>query len=280
MEREGRRENVMLDKVKLPVGEEAIDPEHQKRIKEVWRRCCEALQTVVTDMKITQDELKFAGQYFNRLGESGMFPNLLAVGLAMASMRATQAGGGTPGSLEGPYHVANAPVRADGVLLEKTPGPDARYLDLSGVVRDAKSGKPLENVELDFWNADENGIYDQTGHHLRGRVFTDRDGRYYVHGIVPKDYSEHDHDPIGELFRVMSRHNRRAAHMHLKINKAGYEPLTTQLFMPDGAYLSDDYVEGAVVPELIVKFDKIDEAKRSISANFDFAIVAESAKPA
>jgi protocatechuate 3,4-dioxygenase beta subunit len=272
-----KKENNMLTKASS--GAEAVtgSPEQRERLVRVWESCCEALQKVVTDLKITQDELKFAGLYFNQVGQSGVFPSLLAVGLAMTSMRVTEGNGGTPGNLEGPYYIANAPVRHDGVLLEKEPGPETRYLELSGVVRDAKTGKPVDNVELDFWNADENGIYDHVGHHLRGRVFTSADGQYRVNDIVPKDYSEHDTDPIGELFQAMGRHNRRAAHIHLKVRKPGYQPLTTQLYMPDGDYLYNDYVEGAVLPELVIKFEENAADKRKVSAKFDILIVAELA---
>jgi len=261
----------MLTKADDIIAGPDLTAEQRDRLTLIWRRCCEALQGVVTDLKITQDELKFAGGFFNRVGQAEVFPSLLAVGLAMTSMRATEGNGGTPGNLEGPYHIADAPVRTDGNLLDKEPGPDARYLELSGVVRDT-TGQPVGNVELDFWNADEHGIYDHAGWHLRGRVFTDEAGRYRVRGIVPKDYSEHDTDPIGELFHAMERHNRRAAHIHLKVRKSGYVPLTTQLYMPDGAYLDSDYVEGAVIPDLVVKFDKPGADARTITARFDLKI--------
>jgi protocatechuate 3,4-dioxygenase beta subunit len=254
-----------------------LTAEQRERLIRIWRSCCGALQTVVTDLKITQDELKLAGQFFNRLGQSGMFPSLLAVGLSMTSMRVTEGFAGTPPNLEGPYHVPNAPIRKDGVLWEKPLSSDARYLELSGVVRDSGNGKPLANVELDFWQADDDGIYDNVGYHLRGRVLTDAEGRYTVRSIVPKDYSEHDHDPIGELFRAMDRHNRRAAHIHLKVRREGYLPLTTQLYMPDGAYLHSDYVEGAVLPELIVNFEDTGADQRKVVARFDLAITPTAA---
>ena len=257
--------------------ESSIGEQQRARIVTIWQECCKALQKVVEDQKITQDELKFAGQFFNRLGQSGMFPNLLAVGLSMTSMRVTEGKGGTPGNLEGPYYQANAPIRADGVLYERRAGPDARYIDLSGVVTDSATHKPLPGVELDFWQADETGTYDHKGFHLRGRVISDAQGRYRVKSIVPKDYSEHDNDPIGELFSVMGRHNRRAAHIHLKVRRTGYFPLTTQLYVPDGDYLNDDYVEGAVVPELIIDFQKDGNDDYKLRARFDVSISPEGA---
>src|SRR5690242_17549557 len=127
-----------------PTGEQpSLTDDQRERIVKIWRSCCGALQTVVTDLEITQDELKLAGRFFNRLGESGMFPSLLAVGLAMTSMRVTEGIEGTPPNLEGPYYMPNAPIRENGVLWEKPLGPNARRLELSGMVRDSKSGKPV-----------------------------------------------------------------------------------------------------------------------------------------
>jgi protocatechuate 3,4-dioxygenase beta subunit len=268
----------MKANVQRVFDEQPISEEQRARLIKVWQECCHALQTVVADLKISQDELKFAGQFFNRLGQSGMFPSLLAVGLSMTSLRVTEGNDGTPPNIEGPYYQKNAPIRDDGVLYEKRPGANARYLDLSGVVIDSETRQPLQGVELDLWQADENGTYDNIGNHLRGRVFSDAEGRYRVKSVVPKDYSEHDHDPIGELFSAMGRHNRRAAHIHLKVRRPGYIPLTTQLYMPDGNYLNDDYVEGAVIPELIVNFDKGETDEWKVSARFDLAITPEGAR--
>ena len=267
----------MAANVQCALNKESLSEHQRARVVKIWQECCTALQKVVEDQKITQSELKFAGEFFNRLGQSGMFPSLLAVGLSMTSLRVTEGNGGTPANLEGPYYQENAPVRKDGVLYERQPGPNARYLDLFGVVTDSKTSTPLQGVVLDFWQADENGTYDHKGYHLRGLVITDAQGRYCIKSVVPKDYSEHDHDPIGELFSAMGRHNRRAAHIHLKVRRPGYVPLTTQLYVPDGDYLHDDYVEGAVIPELIVSFEKDATDDRRVGARFDLSITPESA---
>lgn len=262
--------------VQRHVEQDPISDEQRARLIKIWHESCKALQGVVVDLKITQEELKFAGLFFNRLGQSGMFPSLLAVGLSMTSLRVTEFNDGTPPNLEGPFYKRNAPIREDGVLYEREPGLNARFLDLSGIVLDSRTHRPLQGAELDFWHADENGTYDHAGTHLRGRVIADAEGRYRIKTVVPKDYAEHDNDPIGELFRAMERHNRRAAHIHLKVRCAGYVPLTTQLYIPDGAYLYEDYVEGAVIPELIVTFvkDAIDD--RRVSARFDISIAPDS----
>ena len=256
--------------------EETITDEQRQRIIEIWMRSREALSSVVEEMKITQAELKLAGQYFNRLGQSEMFPSLMIVALGMTSLRVVEgAMGGTPHNVEGPFHVADAPVRVNGVLFEKEPTAAAQYLDVRGRVRDAISGEGIPDAIIDVWQADENGSYDQVGFHLRGRIVSDANGRYELHTIVPKDYAEHDDDPIGELFRAMRSTNRRAAHIHIRVDCEGYRPLTTQLFMPDADHLDDDYLEGAVIPELVLSTEGTRKDSH-IKAQFDFSMVPES----
>ena len=251
------------------------DEELQRaRLTEVWNACRDALQRVARDLRITEQELALAGRYFNRLGASGMFPSLLAVGLSMTVVDTFRdPRSGTRPNPEGPFHTKGAPLRQDGDLLEREMGPEAVALHLSGRVTDAESGRPLPGVELDFWQADENGVYDNVGTHLRGIVRSDANGRYRVRTVVPRDYSEHDGDPIGELFSAMGRHNRRAAHIHLKVGHPGYTPLTTQIYMPNSDYLGSDYVEGAVSPDLTLRFEPSSQGgTHEVNAAFDVTL--------
>lgn len=48
-----------------------------------------------------------------------------------------------------------------------------------------KAGAPLAGATLEVWHADARGAYDLDGWHLRGRLTTDRAGRWAVHRIVP-----------------------------------------------------------------------------------------------
>jgi protocatechuate 3,4-dioxygenase beta subunit len=246
-----------------------------QRLIDIWMATNKALQGVVREYKITEDELILAGRFFNRLGQSGMFPSLLAVGLAMTSVDVTKAvGGGTRPNLEGPFYKPKVPVRDDGMMIDLPPGPGAQTLYLYGRITDAATGAPIAGAELDLWQANENGIYDDKGYNLRGIVRTGPQGEYRLTTLVPKDYSEHDHDPIGELFRAMEKHNRRAGHIHLKLRAKGYVPLTTQLFVPDSPYLDSDYVEGAVCPDLTLKYEDGETASKKTdrTAHFDFSL--------
>ncbi|HEY4065706.1 MAG TPA: hypothetical protein VGM74_02320 [Burkholderiaceae bacterium] len=247
-----------------------VSPSQRERLIQIWNASRDALQDVVRELKIDEAELKLAGRFFNRLGQSGMFPSLLAVGLAMVSVDVTRAaGGGTRPNLEGPFHRPGAPLREDGNLLDQPARADATPLRMAGRVLDSATGEPLVGAELDFWQADDVGTYDHHGGHLRGIVRSDARGGYAIGTVVPSDYAEHDGDPIGELFGAMGRHNRRAAHIHLKASHPGYVALTTQIFMPTSQYLDSDYVEGAVSPDLTLRFVPEPSDNGAVRAHFD-----------
>ncbi|AMK21498.1 MULTISPECIES: dioxygenase family protein [unclassified Sphingobium] len=231
-------------------------PRGRQRLEAIWALSVEKMKEVVRELQVTQDELHAAGDFFNRLGQSGMCRSLFDVALGMTSVEATGgADRGTRPCLEGPYH-ARHPDRAEGRLFDG-PSPEGMPpLLLTGRVTCDDTGQPVANAELDFWQADSNGLYDRKGDHLRGRLRTDAQGRYALHTVLPNDYSEHDHDPIGELFRAMGRHNTRAAHIHLKASVEGQVLLTTQIFMSTSRFLDSDYVEGAVTEELTVGLEQ------------------------
>ncbi|MDB5444838.1 MAG: hydroxyquinol 1,2-dioxygenase [Phenylobacterium sp.] len=248
-----------------------------QRLAAIYLRAVGMAKELVREFSITEDELHAAGRYFNRLGVSGMFLSLLDVNLALAAVAANSPGlGGTRQNLEGPYHAAH-PLRPDGVLLTRPPGDGAPRLTLSGLVTDARTGKPLPGAILDFWQADAEGIYDRKGDHLRGKVAADAEGRYRIRTVVPDDYAEHDGDPIGELFRAMGKPNTRAAHIHVKAEVGGTVVLTTQLFMPTSKFLDRDYVEGSVSPDLVLTLEPHGEA---FTARFDFALLTPQGAPA
>ena len=235
---------------------ELPDAKGNERLKAIYARIVEKMKEVVREFEITQDELHVAGDYLNRLGQSGFCRSLVDVSLAMTSVDVTaRTEGGTRPNLEGPFHAASAPAARrrrpvrDGAAARlarasssparsPTPRPAA---PISGR-RSSTSGRPTMTA-----------ITTASGHHLSGRVRTDADGRYRIRTAVPRDYSDHDHDPIGELFRAMGRHNRRAAHIHAEdLGRRPRALLTTQLFIPGNPYLDSDYVEGAVSDDLML----------------------------
>ncbi|HEX9494429.1 MAG TPA: hypothetical protein VGA38_01565 [Candidatus Limnocylindria bacterium] len=251
-----------------------MDALQKERLKTVYARVTAALEEVVRDLRVTEEELHLAGRFFNRLGASGFFPSMLDVALSVPSLEASRSDlRGPRANVEGPFYRAGAPVRRDGSILEHQPGPTAESCVVEGRVTDAVTGQGIAGAELDFWQADEDGQYDNVGWHLRGVIVADAAGNYSLKTVVPNDYPQHQFDPVGELLSAMDLPVYRAAHIHLKVRVGGQERLTTQFFMPDSAYLDKDYVRGAVVPELIVQKAAVHgPGRRASKIRFDIAL--------
>lgn len=248
------------------------------RLRLVYQRSVEALREVVRELQITEDELHLAGGFFNRLGAAGFFPSLLDIAFAMTSIDARRRQAGTRPNLEGPFYKPGAPLREGGVLYVRPPGPDAELCLLEGTVTNALTGAPVGGAELDLWQANEHGDYDMAGYHLRGRVRTEPDGRYRARTVVPKDYPQHQNDPIGELLEAMGLEVYRAAHIHLKVRVDGEVKLTTQFFMAESPHLNSDYVVGAVSPDLVIEKEAaVDgEGRPAARVVFDIGLLLEA----
>jgi protocatechuate 3,4-dioxygenase beta subunit len=101
---------------------------------------------------------------------------------------------------------------------------------------------------LDFWHADDNGQYDNSGFRLRGHQFSDAEGRYRLRSIVPGVY-------VG-----------RTRHIHVKVQPRGGPLLTTQLYFPGEPKNRSD---GLFRSELLMR------AKKNaglLAARFDFVL--------
>jgi protocatechuate 3,4-dioxygenase beta subunit len=118
---------------------------------------------------------------------------------------------------QGPYFKAGSPEKTS--LIEA--GMPGTKLVLSGFVFTTDC-KPVAHAELDFWQADANGQYDNSGYTLRGHQFTDSAGHYQLTTIVPGLYTG------------------RTEHIHVKMQAPGRPVLTTQLFFPGVAQNQSD----------------------------------------
>jgi protocatechuate 3,4-dioxygenase beta subunit len=147
-------------------------------------------------------------------------------------------GAPTPADVEGPFYKAGASLRGNFVEVGST----AERMLLTGVVRSADC-KPLANVSLDFWHADDKGEYDTAGYRYRGIVTTDFLGRYRLETNMPPPYSG------------------RPRHIHVKVQRIGGRALTTQLYFPG---------EARDAPRsLVMKMERRPEGRTAV---FDFVL--------
>ncbi|NUT97908.1 MAG: dioxygenase [Saccharothrix sp.] len=116
----------------------------------------------------------------------------------------------TPPQTEGPYFKPNSPRRTS--LVDA--GTVGTRLTVSGYVFGLACA-PIANALLDFWQCDNNGVYDNTGFKFRGHQFTGADGKFSLQTIVPGLYPG------------------RTRHIHVKVQAPGRPILTTQLYFPN-----------------------------------------------
>jgi len=114
--------------------------------------------------------------------------------------------------IEGPFFKPNSPARP--TLLEG--GEAGTRITIGGRIVDGAC-RPLAGAIVDFWQADDDGAYDDSASFLlRGHQMVGADGRYEVTTIIPGRY--------------LNGSQYRPAHIHCKVYVGGTEVLTTQLY--------------------------------------------------
>ena len=144
---------------------------------------------------------------------------------------------------EGPYYKPGAPVRSN--LRE--PGIEGTPLVVTGRIL-STSGAPLEKALFDVWHANTEGVYDNDGFKLRGRLYTDAKGSFKLETIMPRHYSS------------------RTAHIHCKVSADGHREITTQLYFKGYEGNSRDR---SAIPELMIEMKDAADGK---SGTFDFVL--------
>ena len=149
----------------------------------------------------------------------------------------------TPSQTKGPYFIPKSPERTS--LLEA--GLTGSKLVVAGTVLTA-SCKPIPGAILDFWQASNEGEYDNSGFRLRGHQIADRDGRFRLETVVPGFYPG------------------RTRHIHVKVIVPGSKSLTTKLyFLAEAANVRD----GIFDPQLVMAMGEDGGIK---TGRFDFVL--------
>lgn len=144
---------------------------------------------------------------------------------------------------EGPYFKASSPERPS--LL--APGMAGTRLVVAGSVLSRRC-EPIPGALLDFWQADDGGVYDNTGYRLRGHQYSGADGRFWLETVMPGLYPG------------------RTRHIHVKVQAANGPILTTQLYFPDEPQNRRD---GIFNSALVMGLSDAEDGKRGA---FDFVV--------
>ena len=148
----------------------------------------------------------------------------------------------TPGQIGG-THFKGSPVRHS----ELAPGIHGTRITLSGYVLTSRC-RAVSGARVDFWQADESGVYDDNGFRLRSHQFTDDRGHYWLQTILPGPYAN------------------RTRHLHVTVRAPDERTVTTMLYFPGVALNAHDpFLDRRLIVRLRI-------AKHRFLARFDFIL--------
>jgi catechol 1,2-dioxygenase len=239
---------------------------------------------------VTRDEYRSAIELIIAEVKAGEGSLLFDVFLEAAATDVQNEGReGSPEAIEGPFYLPGAPWLKAPYVLPQRPGEAGVPLLFHGRVG-TEGGEPLAEAELDIWHADADGLYSQIhpgipDWNLRGRLRTDREGRFEVRTIAPPPYEIPKDGPTGIVLDALGRHFFRPAHLHVKLRHPYFGERTSQLYFKDGQYLDSD-VANAVREELVITAELVEDPGRIakqgfthpfVDARYDFAFAPSSA---
>jgi len=261
------------------------------RLKAVMTALVKHVHAFVREIEPTQAEWATAIDFLTRTGkmcdekrqEFVLFSDVLGVSMLVDAINHRQSNGATPSTVEGPFHVPNAPPMANGAnMAANAPGIACFCV---GKVR-GLAGEPVAGATLDLWQTDGEGLYEAQkpgidGPWMRGIYRAQPDGSYLIRTVAPIAYTIPMDGTVGELMNRTNMSHMRPAHIHFDVEAPGYHGLVTHLFQAGDEWINDDAVYGVKAP-LIVDFQKIPAGSKAPSGeimnepfyvvNYDFVL--------
>jgi hydroxyquinol 1,2-dioxygenase len=255
------------------------------RLRAVMACLVEHLHAFAKETALTQEEWECGIAFLTQTGkicsderqEFILLSDVLGLSMLVDAINNRRPPGATENTVFGPFHVADAPIRAmgDSISLD---GKGESCL-FHGQVMDLDRA-PVEGACVDVWSDNADGYYDvqqpdiQPKWNNRGRFFTGQDGLYSFVGIKPVSYPIPDDGPVGQMLADLGRHPYRPAHMHYLIKAPGFQKLVTHTFVGNDRYLDSDAVFG-VKRSLVAPFERLEGAATVWHSRFDFVLAPD-----
>jgi len=125
----------------------------------------------------------------------------------------------------GPFYRPGAPLRSDLVQA----GTRGEILHFSGTIFKKDGKTPVNNVLVEIWHCNEDGVYDNTSDNYvyRAAWKTGPEGKYNFKTILPVPYS------VGPV-------QTRPAHIHMRISGTAQQDLVTQIYFMGDTNIEKD----------------------------------------
>ena len=234
----------------------------EPRLRQIMQSMVKHLHGFVRDIEPTEQEWLAAIEWLTRTGQMStdkrqefiLASDVVGVSMLIDCINHRLAGGATPTTVTGPFHIHDSPELADGADIAR--GAPGEPCFIVGKVRDLQ-GNPVRGATLDIWQADGEGLYDtQRGAEepwMRGIFTSQADGSFMVQTVLPVPYSIPMDGTVGEIMSRTGISPMRPSHVHFMINAPGYGEVITHLFRKSCLYIETDVVYGVKAP-LIAEF--------------------------
>lgn len=226
------------------------DPRHKEIIDCLVRH----LHDFAREIHLTEDEWAKGIAFLTATGQKCddkrqefiLLSDVLGLSMLTVAMNQAKPAQCTEATVFGPFFVEGAPHYDNGGDVAN--GASGKPCEVSGTVGDIE-GRPIVGARIDVWQADSEGMYDVQRAELdqlqgRGVLHSDEAGAFRFHSVLPEAYPIPTDGPVGALLQATRRHPWRPAHLHFRIEAAGYETLVTHVFRQDDPWLDSDAVFG------------------------------------
>jgi hydroxyquinol 1,2-dioxygenase len=260
-------------KAVLKRWEDIPDP----RLREVMHSAIKHLHAFVSEVRPSGAEWFKAIEFLTQTGQKCddkrqefiLLSDTMGVSMLVDEINNRRVAGATPSTVEGPFHIPDAPEVAHGASMAgSAPGIPCF---VSGTVR-GLDGKPIAGAVLDLWQTDGEGLYEEQRRTaepwMRGIYKSQPDGSYSVRTVAPISYTIPMDGPVGAFFSRTDMSHMRPAHIHFAVSAPGHHYLVTHLFQKGDEFINNDVVYG-VKDALIVEFVKKPPGKASNGETVD-----------
>ena len=247
------------------------------RLQKVLPDAIAAIHGVIEKHRVTEEEWSAVLAFLTEVGRQDEFillSDVTKTSVLVDAISHEGETGVTPSDVEGPLYREDPPWREKPVkIYEEYEGAEnGDVLFVHGRVTSA-DGTPVSGAVVDIWQTGPDGGYDlwderQPDYNFRGRFGVDEDGSYEFQTMVPKPYTVPTDGPVGRLLEATGQHPWRPAHIHVKVEAQGHEPLITQVFFPEDPYLENDTI-GAVKPALVRPLTRHENEEELARRSFD-----------
>jgi hydroxyquinol 1,2-dioxygenase len=234
------------------------------RLAELLTSLVRHLHGFAREVRLTEDEWMAAIQWLTSTGQISdekrqefiLASDVLGLSMLVVQVCHRSDARATPATVLGPFYIEGSPEFGYGG--DMSGGVEGDPLFVHGTVR-GLDGRPVAGAVLDVWQADADGAYEAQLEvdeaRLRGRFRSRDDGTYCLRTIAPKGYTIPMDGTVGDLISRTGISEYRPAHVHFRVEAAGFDPLVTHLFQEGALYLDSDVVFGTK-PQLVVRFER------------------------